>query len=142
MTSAVTTCVRAATCGVLLTAGGLHLAWGRGSSFPFATSAGLADKVVGTPRTPSPGACYTVASGLATAAALVAIPSRNRPHRLVLGALATVFAVRAAFGFAGRTDLIVPGSSSPAFRRNDRRVFSPICLGLALGVATAGRADP
>jgi hypothetical protein len=42
---------------------------------------------------------------------------------------------RAALGFAGRTDLVSPGSVSDQFRRMDRRVLSPLCLALAIGAA-------
>ena len=43
----------------------------------------------------------------------------------------------AAFGFAGRTDRLVPGSESAQFRRLDRRVFVPLCLALAGGATCA-----
>ena len=46
----------------------------------------------------------------------------------------------AAFGLAGRTDLLVPGSESERFRRLDRRVFGPACLALATGAACAALA--
>ncbi len=139
MTTVATTRLRVATSGTLLAASGLHAAWGRGSTFPFTSPAGLTDHVVGAARTPSRGACYSVAAGLAGAAGLVMAPSRGRLHRRMLGTLATLFAARACFGFAGRTDLLVPGSSSPTFRRNDRRYFAPICSGLAFGFAVTAR---
>ena len=112
-----------------------HVAWGLGSTFPFGSEADLTDNVVGSSRKPSPGECYGVAAVLGAAAVVVAVPARNRAHRSAVVLLATVFAVRAAFGFAGRTDLLVPGSASAAFRRNDRRLLSPLCAAIAAGIA-------
>jgi hypothetical protein len=59
----------------------------------------------------------------------------------VLGVAATL-AVRATAGFAGRTDALVPGSTSPRFRRNDRRVLSPLCAALATGAVMSLRRGP
>ena len=130
-----TTSIRAVTACSLLAASATHVAWGRGSTFPFGSEADLTDNVVGSSLKPSPRECYGVAAILGAAAALVAVPARSRPHRTVVVLMATVFAVRAAFGFAGRTDLLVPGSVSAAFRRNDRRLLSPLCAAIAAGIA-------
>ena len=61
-------------------------------------------------------------------------------RRLAVIGTASVLAVRAAFGFAGRTDALVPGSSSARFRRNDRRVMAPLCATLATGALLSLRA--
>ena len=53
--------VRGATALVLAAIAGLHFAWARGSSFPFADRDALADSVVGAEAVPSPGACLTIA---------------------------------------------------------------------------------
>ena len=118
------------------------MAWGRGSSFPYPTSADLTDAVVGRRAEPDPSACYVVAGLLGTAAAAVAgVPARDHAVRrvAVLGVV-TALATRGAFGLAGRTDLLVAGSTSARFRRNDRRVFSPLCIALAAGAAVSLRA--
>ena len=122
---------------VLVGIAGVHVAWGRGSSFPFATVEEMHDAVIGRPVSPSPASCYAVAGLLVAAAAATAgVPSRgSRLRRLAAVGTATVLAVRAAAGFSGRTDLLVPGSASPRFRRLDRRVYSPLCLALAAGAA-------
>jgi hypothetical protein len=115
----------------------LHVAWGRGSTFPFASRKQLNDTVIGRQATPSPVACYGVAGLLAAASALVAgLPARHSLLRragvcTVTGALGA----RAALGFAGKTDVVSPGSVSDHFRQMDRRVFSPLCLALAIGAA-------
>ena len=123
------------TAGALLGIAGIHVAWGRGSSFPYATTAELSDAVVGNQVVPSPAACYGVAGLLAVAAGAVAgLPRPDaRVRRLVVAGAAAVLATRAGYGFAGRTDALVPGSSSARFRRNDRRVFAPLCAALAAG---------
>jgi len=119
----------------LLGIAGVHVAWGRGSSFPFATVEEMHDAVIGRPVSPSPSSCYAVAGLLTVAAAATAgLPSRrSRLRKLAVLGTATVLATRAGFGLSGRTDALVPGSASPRFRRLDRRIYSPLCLALALG---------
>jgi len=61
-------------------------------------------------------------------------------RRLGAGGVIAVLTTRGAFGLAGRTDLLSPGSTSEDFRRLDRRFYSPLCLALAalsLPAATA-----
>jgi Protein of unknown function (DUF3995) len=131
--------IRLSTGTTLLAAAATHVAWGRGSTFPYDSAADLADNVIGSPDAPSPAAGYAVASALAAAAVAVAVPVGGTWRRALLGATAVAFVVRAALGFAGRTDLLVAGSSSRAFRRNDRALFSPVCALLAVGVAVSAR---
>ena len=117
----------------------LHAAWGRGSSFPFSEREQLTETVVGGDVTPSPAACFAVAGALGTAAALVARAGSGGRTLSRAGALgvAAVLVGRATVGFAGRTDLVSPGSVGERFRRLDRRVLSPLCLALGSGAATA-----
>jgi hypothetical protein len=72
---------------------------------------------------------------LVTAGALVAgLPSPNSTLRRVgVGAVAATLGARAALGFAGRTDLVSPGSVSEKFRETDKRYLAPLCLALSLG---------
>lgn len=124
----------------LLAGGVLHVLWATGSTFPFATRQELNDAVIGRQATPGPAECLAVAALLTTAAAAVTGAGRRHlPSRVVASGVATVLGVRAAFGFAGKTASLVPGSDSPRFRRADRRVYAPICALLALGAATAAR---
>ncbi|MGH3587281.1 MAG: hypothetical protein ACRDQ0_13250, partial [Pseudonocardia sp.] len=48
----------------------------------------------------------------------------------VLGVI-SVLGLRGALGVAGRTDMMSPGSTSSRFRTLDRRIYGPLCLGLA-----------
>jgi hypothetical protein len=120
---------------------GLHVAWGRGSSFPFSTRDELADAVVGTPRVPGPAACHAVAGALAAAAALVEGAPAPTSHlrRIGLLGVAGLLALRGGLGLAGHTDLLAPGSVSERFRRLDRRVYAPLCLALSTGAWAAFR---
>lgn len=124
---------------MLAAIGGLHVAWGFGSSFPFASRDALADSVVGAAEVPPPIACHGVGVALLTASALVLdVPiGPSWVRRVGRGTVATVFVVRAAAGLSGRTDALVPGSVGPRFRRLDRRYFSPLCLLLAAGTLSA-----
>ncbi len=114
---------------------GLHVVWATGSSWPLSGEGELLDEVVGRPggTAPSPAACLAVAGALTTAAALVSGRPRRRPWLSRIGSAGVVaaFATRGAFGLAGRTDLLVKGSSSERFRARDRRLYGPICLTLA-----------
>jgi hypothetical protein len=125
--------VRRATSGVLLAIAGLHVAWGVGSSFPFANRERLADAVVGAEEVPPPSACFGVATALLVGAAALsdglALPTRLRV--VVLRAMVVVFGVRSCLGFLGLTRLVSPGSTSPTFRQRDRALYSPLTLALA-----------
>ena len=117
----------------------LHLRWARGSTFPYRSRAELNDAVVGREATPSPAACVAVAAALAGAAVVVGRSGTGGGPVPRTGAavVAVVLTTRAVFGFAGRTDLLVPGSDSVRFRRLDRRLFAPICALIGTGAATA-----
>jgi len=127
------------TVATLTALGVLHVLWGRGSTVPFRSRHELNDHVIGQQVTPSPAACYAVAGLLATAAVGVEGSARTGcgPARASAAGCSIVLATRAALGFSGRTDLAVPGSTSETFRRNDRRIFSPLCAALAVGAALA-----
>ena len=58
-------------------------------------------------------------------------------RRTGLLAMAGVFGTRAAVGWAGKTDLVSPGSNSARFRRLDKRLYSPLCAALAAGSVSA-----
>ena len=133
--------VRRITSLSLLAVGGLHLVWATGSTFPFKTRSALNDAVVGRQVAPGPAECCAVAALLAGAAgSIAAADGGRRPWaRAASAGVAVVLAIRAAFGFAGRTAVLVPGSESPRFVRLDRWVYSPICALLAAGAATAAR---
>ena len=133
---------RVASTGLLALAG-LHVVWATGSSWPMRSEGELVDTVTGRSggKAPGPVACLAVAGALTTAAALVS----GRPHRAPcisrLGSVGvvTAFTVRGAFGLAGRTDILVPGSSSEKFRARDRQLFAPTCLTIAALSAPACR---
>ncbi len=129
------------TASILAALAGLHVAWGLGSTFPFRSREALAESVVGTRDVPAPGACYAVAGCLLLGAGLVrdapTLPAEIR--RTGLLGMTTVLAFRAALGWAGRTDLVSPGSTSSPFRRLDRRIYAPLCAMLAVGSLTATR---
>lgn len=122
------------TAATLCAAAGLHVAWSRGSSFPFASTAEMTDAVVGSTVPPSRTACLLVATLLGLLGLLVALGPRAALGRRLLHGAAVALAARAVVGFAGRTDLLVKGSVSPSFRRNDRRIFAPLCALLSCGV--------
>ena len=137
MTSSIRRGTAITTASVLAGIGALHVAWGFGSSFPFRDRAALADTVVGNDAVPGRGASLAVAGLLGLAAGLVAdvLPVAPRFRRVGVLGVASVLATRAAFGFAGSTARLVPGSDSSRFMTADRRVFAPLCAALAAGAA-------
>lgn len=128
-----------ATAVTLGSIGALHALWGRGSTFPFRDRHHLNDHVVGQQVSPSPTACNAVAGLLVVAAVSIERAARRGSiaARIAAGGCGLVLVIRAALGLAGRTDLAVPGSTSPTFRRNDRLIFGPLCGLLGLGATTA-----
>jgi hypothetical protein len=119
----------------------LHLAWAAGSSFPFPDRAALADRVIGSNTVPGAGPCVAVAAALTIAGAAVGglVPGPPPLARTMSVGVAAVLATRGVLGLAGRTDLVSPGSESVAFRRLDRRVYSPLCLALSIGALVSSR---
>ena len=129
------------TAAALIGLAALHVAWGRGSSFPLHDRDDLAEAVVGTSVVPGPLPCFGVAAALLVAASAV----QNRPRwpsrlrHLAMTGIAGVLGGRALLGLAGKTSVVSPGSNGARFRRLDRRLYAPLCLGLAAGVLSAGR---
>lgn len=130
---------RYVTAAALASIGGVHVAWGFGSPFPFRSQAELADAVSGSQAVPSAAACQTVAGLLFVASGLVCdVPlGPRRLRRIGRHVVVGVLAVRGVAGMVGRTDLLARRATSPRFRRLDRRFYSPLCLALAVGAATA-----
>ena len=127
-----------ATAAALLALAGVHVAWGRGATFPFRDVDSLEDAVLGGAEVPAPLTCYAVAGLLVGAAVVVAdvplLPVRTRQvGRLVV---AGVLGLRGVLGQAGRTDLYAPHATD-RFRRLDQVVYSPLCLALATGALSA-----
>lgn len=119
--------------------GAIHVLWGRGSTFPFRNRRDLNDHVIGRQASPSPAACNAVAALLAVAAVSVERAARGSSNaaRVAAAACGAVLTTRALLGFTGRTHLAVPGSTSANFRRNDRRMFAPVCAVIASGAFSA-----
>jgi hypothetical protein len=125
-----------ATSATLAAIGLLHVWWG---VRPRGDASRATDAIVGSGKAPSRAACFAVAGLLGVAATGVAGRPR-RPRWISRGiqtGVALALGTRGAFGLAGRTDLLVPGSSSPTFRKWDRRLYAPLCIALATGAAKA-----
>jgi hypothetical protein len=124
---------------------GVHVAWAAGSSWPLGDHSELAEAVVGRPggEVPPPSACLAVAGALTLASGLIGGRPPVDPllRRTGARAVVAVLILRGSLGLAGRTDIVSPGSTSLRFRRLDRRVYSPLCLGLAALALPAVRAS-
>ena len=127
-----------ATAAALLGLAGLHVAWGRGATFPFRDVDSLEDALLGGAEVPAPLTCYAVAGLLVGAAVVVAdvpvLPARTRQVGRVV--VAGVLGLRGLLGQAGRSDLYAPHATD-RFRRLDQALYSPLCLALATGALSA-----
>ena len=130
--------VRALTSAALAAIGIVHVAWSRGSAFPYPNRKELAQTVVGSDEVPGAAATLGVAGALFAAAALVAdVPVGSRRLRRVgVAGVATVLGARGVLGITGRTGDVVKGSTGARFKAFDRTYFGPLCLALAAGAAS------
>lgn len=128
----------AATLGAI---GAVHAAWAAGSTWPYDDPRTLTRSVLGVPEAgdfPPPGLTLAVTGALTVAAgAALARTSRServrRTARLLTLPAAGVLALRGVGGFA--QSLLAPNAATPEFTHNDLRIYSPLCLALAAGLA-------
>lgn len=123
---------------VLTFLGGLHIAWGHGSSWPASSGQALLALVIpqreggnGPEHLPGRAACYGVAGALFAAAALVLAAERTLHPLATWGAWAVcaVFALRGSVGlFYGA---LFPARATTPFARMNLRYYSPLCILLA-----------
>lgn len=134
------------TAGILFAVGVLHAAWAAGSTWPYHDDETLTRSVLGVPAAkdfPPPGLTLAVTGALSVAgAAALARTSTNarvrQAARLLTLPAAALLALRGVGGFA--QSLLAPQASTPEFRRNDLRIYSPLCLTLAAGLVSLERA--
>jgi Protein of unknown function (DUF3995) len=128
---------------VLGALGLLHVSWAAGSPWPARDLATLADVMAGRAEPPSSRACIVVATGLGTAAAVVAgVGGRGRLVRAARAAVAAGFLVRGAAGLTGNTRLLVPWTPNDHFVRLDRQWYGPLCLVIATCAALSATRRP
>jgi hypothetical protein len=126
------------TAGSMAGVGVLHAAWAlRVTAWPGTDERDLTDRVVGRQPFPSDAATWTVV-GLCGAAALslgvrAGSPTgaAGRCSHLAARVVAGVMALRAAAGFVVSGGRLI--ETSATFRRNDLRIYSPLCAALAFG---------
>lgn len=116
----------------------LHAAWAIGSPWPAADQDELADLVVGRRPFPSSALTWGVVGLLTTAAGITAAASTTASQRQwVRMGTRGVGTVLLARGVGG---LVVSGTqgveATAAYRHNDMRVYSPLCL--VLGTVAMG----
>ena len=113
----------------------LHVAWGRGSTWPESSAEALARSVVGDGRRrmPSPAACYGVAAALGVVAVwpFILLGRSHEPWALAVAfAVAGLFVVR---GMAGYSPRWREHFRDEPFATRDRRYYSPYCLLMGVG---------
>jgi hypothetical protein len=140
--------IAALTAATLVTVGLIHAAWAAGSTWPYADPETLTRSVLGVPAAddfPPAGLtlAVTAALGATGAAALARTSTRSRVRqaaRLITVPAAAVLALRGIGGYA--QSLLAPQASTPEFRRNDLRLYSPLCLALAGGLIVLEKPNP
>ncbi len=137
----VATATTTATAATLTAIAALHVAWGAGSTFPYAGDEALAEHVAGTAKPPGPRECFAVAGLLLIAAGVVGdvLPIGSRMRRVGSLGIAAILGGRGVVGVMGRTGSVVPWTPSDHFNQLDKRYYGPLCLALAAGALTAAR---
>jgi hypothetical protein len=125
------------TAATLFTIAALHAMWGAGVTWPDRDSQALARRVAGfkgIKAMPPPAACLSVAAALTFAGLLVLdtglFPSNVRLLTLVL--LTIIFTFRGVIAYNSRWREM---TSEEPFATLDRRLYGPLCLGIALGIS-------
>ena len=127
-------------------AAALHALWANGSPWPATSFDELADTVVGQRPFPSRGATWTVAALLGAATVTTSARSGLMPFpggpdtalvRVGSRAVAVTLLARGVVGAA--VSAVGVGGSTPAFRRWNLAVYSPLCLALGAAAAIASR---
>lgn len=127
----------------------LHAVWATGRPWPSRDEAAFARDVLGQPgrsSMPRPSESLAVAAALGTAAAATVVAARPNLDPVgragvdvVVGAAASVLALRAVAGPVAVA--LAPQRFTPQFARLDRRLYAPLCLALAAGMAHTIRAS-
>ena len=127
-------------------AAAIHALWASGFPWPAANFDELADTVVGQRPFPSRGATWTVAALLATGtvttcarSGLVPFPGGRNTRIVRFGAGAVAATLLARVGVGTAVSALSLGGSTPAFRRWNLAVYSPLCLALGAAAAIASR---
>ena len=124
-------------------AAGLHALWANGSPWPASNWDELADAVVGRRPFPSQRSTWTVAALLATAAATISVRSGLVPfpggREMVLVRVGSKVAAATLLARGAAVSAFNVGATTPAFRRWNLAVYSPLCLALGAAMAIASR---
>jgi hypothetical protein len=138
-----------ATAATLASVAILHVAWARGSTWPYTDAAGFVRSVIGSDnpaKAPGTGASLSIAALLVVS--VVGVTARPRTTRaatvlasdLITLVTAAVLALRGAGGLVGSATGLF--GTTAEFRRNDLRFYAPLCVVLALGASLSRRARP
>jgi len=135
----------AVTALTLFAVGVIHTAWAAGSTWPYGDAETLTRSVLGVASAEDfPPAGLTLAvtgalsvTGAAALARTSSAPKVRQAARLLTLPAAAILGLRGIGGFA--QSLLAPNASTPEFRRNDLRFYSPLCLALAAGLITLER---
>ena len=115
--------------GILFFLAVIHANWARGSSWPADNEESLARAIIGEEEMPSASACLVVAVLLTLGGGLVAGWPAGKPRLQRIGAagVAATLAARGLISVFGLMPL-----TSETFLWWDRRLYSPLCLLLAV----------
>lgn len=123
--------------------GALHIAWGRGMTYPFKTQEELGKAVFPGDEFPSASACNAVGGALFAASALTAgVGGRTWWARTGRNVVVGVLTARGIAGVTGATRRTLPESADvETFVELDKKIYGPLCLTLA-GLVWFGTRKP
>ena len=119
-----------------LAVGAVHVAWGRGSSWPFASRRELAQKVVGSNDFPDATACYVVAAGAFSTAVAFSKKTPGAGNVFFRRLVVLAVAARSIAGGQKATEVLRLPQPGQAFLEADQKLYRPLTAIFALAAAT------
>lgn len=122
-----------------LAVGAVHVAWGRGSSWPFTSRVELSQKVVGSNDFPDATACYVVAAGAFVTAAVFSKKNPGAGNVFFRRLVVLAVGARSIAGGKKATEVLRLPQPGQAFLDADKKFYRPLTAIFAIAAATLAK---